>query len=327
MLYHKLPQVGKQASRIVLGTGGIVLGGDKELYFSLMDQAREIGINVIDSGREYADGYADECIGQWMQKRGNREEMVIISKGCHHNSWRRRVKPFDLSSDIFDTLAALQTNYLDIYFLHRDDPSIPAGEMIEALNEHWKAGRIRMFGASNWSYERIQEANAYAHQHGLQPFMAASQHFSLGVQVKDPWGGGCVSLTGPQMAPARQWHREQNFPLFAYSSLCLGLFSGRFHRNNYQQLCEQNILPQNCVDAYCTPENFDRLERLEQLAHEKNLPVALLAIAYVLNYERVGAFPTFALVGGATTQEVARYADAAEISLTDQEMRWLNLET
>lgn len=326
MLYQEINGLNKLASRIVLGTGAVVPNGDINLYFSLMDQAREIGINVIDSGREYADGYSDECIGKWMKARGNRDEMIIISKGCHHNKWRMRVTPYDLCSDIYDTLAALQTDYLDIYFLHRDDPSVPVHVMIDALNEHYQAGRIKVFGASNWSYERIQEANAYAEKHGLQPFTVVSQHFSLGVQAKDPWGNGCVSLTGAHMEPARMWHKANHIPLFAYSSLCLGLFSGRFNRHNYWGLYNQNLLPKNCVDSYCTSENFDRLDRLENLAAEKGVGVPLLAIAYVLNYQQFGGFPTFALVGGITPEEVAQYESASRIQLSDNEMRWLNLE-
>lgn len=314
-------------SRIVLGTGFVVQNADPGPYWETMDAAWEAGVNAIDSGREYADGYSDTCIGKWLQKTGKRDRIVLISKGCHHNAWRTRLTPFDLSADIFDSLAALQTDYIDVYMLHRDVPGTPVGPIVEALNEHYEAGRIRTFGASNWQYERIREANDYAHSHGLVPFRVASQHFSLGVQVADPWGGGCVSLTGQAQAAAREWYRREGLPLLAYSSLSMGMFSGRVNKGNFSRLLEEHKLHEACGRAYGTPENLERVERAIKLAGEKNVEVATLALAYVLNYQEVGGFPIFALVGSESPKEIRSAVSAAGLKLSVAEMKWLNLET
>ena len=77
--------------------------------------------------------------------------------------------PFDLTSELYDSLARLHTDYIDIYVLHRDDPNVEVGPIVETLNEHHAAGRIHAFGGSNWETARIEEANEYADKHSLAP--------------------------------------------------------------------------------------------------------------------------------------------------------------
>lgn len=328
MDYGRIDGIDKAISRLVLGTGFIQPGGDRGRYWEIMDAAFEAGITAIDSGREYADGYADECIGAWMSAAGTRDRITLVSKGCHHNRWRKRVTPFDLESDLRDTLAALRTDRLDVYLLHRDDESVPVGPMIEALNAHCEAGRIRTFGASNWDYPRVREANAYARERGLRGFSVLSQHFSLGVQRADPWGGGCVSLTGEGRRADREWHRAEAMPLLAYSSLCLGLFSGKVaDRRELEAAIAEGRINAACDQAYGSDDNFERLRRASILAREKGVPLATLAAAYVLEYQKTGGFPTFALVGAENRLEAFSAARAAELRLGAEELAWLDLRS
>src|SRR5690606_27782491 len=126
--------------------------------------------------------------------------------------------PYDITADLFDSLARMQTDYIDIYLLHRDDPDVPVGPIVEILNEHHQAGRIHAFGGSNWSHERIREANEYAAAHGLTPFVASSPNFSLAEQIQEPWAG-CLSIGGRKGAAARDWYRQNQIALFTWSSL------------------------------------------------------------------------------------------------------------
>ena len=98
---------------------------------------------------------------------------------------------FDILHDAHNSLAKLKTNHLDIYMLHRDDPSVPVGPIVDVLNRLYDEGKIGAFGGSNWTVERTEEANNYALKHGLQPFTVASPNFGLADQLGDPWGGGC----------------------------------------------------------------------------------------------------------------------------------------
>jgi len=228
MPYGRVEGVDKPVSRLVLGT--MILHTDRlEESFALLDAAMELGYNTLDCAHVYGGGGSERAIGRWMQARGNREQVVILTKGCHPNADRKRVTPFDLAADLHDSLARLQTDYIDLYLLHRDDPEVPVGPIVEALNHHHREGKIRAFGGSNWRHERIQQANEYARAHGLLPFAASSPHFSLAEQVQDPWGPGCVALSGPREAAARAWYAANQMPIFALFQPGPGLLLGADH--------------------------------------------------------------------------------------------------
>lgn len=316
MQYGQVPGVGKPVSRIVLGTM-IVNAGDYERSADLLDAATELGGTTLDTAHVYGGGNSERAIGRWMDERGNRDRVVILSKGCHHNQDRRRVTPFDIAADLHDSLARLRTDHIDIYLLHRDDPEVAVGPIVDALNEHHARGRIGAFGGSNWTHRRIAEANAYAEAHGLVPFAASSPNYSLAAQVEDPWGGGSVTLSGPANADPRQWYRDAGLAVFAWSSLARGLFSGRITRENYEELADGA-----CRRAYCHEENFQRLDRARALAEDRGIAVAQIALAYVLSTP----LDLFALVGAASREEFQACIDASAVELTPAEMAWLNLE-
>ncbi len=320
MEYGEVPGVGKPVSRLVLGTM-IIHAAEMERSAALLDAAVELGCTTLDTAHVYAGGNSERAIGQWMDERGNREQMVILGKGAHPSQDRRRVTPFDIAADLHDSLARLRTDYIDIYLLHRDDRDVPVGPLVEALNEHRAAGRIRAFGGSNWAHERIAEANEYAAAHGLVPFAASSPNFSLAAQVQDPWGGGSVTLSGAENAPARAWYREHQMPVFAWSSLARGFFSGRLSRENFAAVKES--MDAACLRAYCHEENFQRLGRVRVLAEEKGLTVPQVALAYVMNQP----LNLFALVGAASRAEFGASCDACAVELTPGELAWLNLES
>ena len=319
MPYGQVEGIEKPVSRLVLGTM-IINTQELDKSFQLLDMAKELGCNTLDTAIVYAGGDSERAIGQWMEERGNREEMVIVSKGCHHNADRQRVTPYDLTADIHDSLARLRTDYIDMYMLHRDNPEVPVGPIVERLNKHMQEGLINVAGASNWTHERIQEANDYAEMNGLKGFAASSPHFSLAVQVENPWGPGCVGISGPEQEDAREWYREQNMPVFAYSSLARGFFSGRISPDNYEETRE--LLDNACRTAYCHEVNFNRLERAEQLADEKGLSVPQIATAYIMNTD----LNLFALMGVEKREEMEANIEAARVELSDAEMEWLELK-
>jgi aryl-alcohol dehydrogenase-like predicted oxidoreductase len=255
-----------------------------------------------------------------MQSRGNRDQVVIISKGCHHNRDRRRVTPFDLASDLHDSLARLQTDYVDLYLLHRDDPTVPVGPIVDALNEHFEAGRVHAFGGSNWTHERIADANEYADRHGLTPFVASSPNHGLADQIDDPWGGGCVTISGPRNREARAWYAANGMPVLAYSSLARGLFSGRVTPDNYEQA--KDTLDRACRTAYCHEPNLRRLERAFGLSNEKAISVPQLVLAYLL----ASPVQVYPIVGAASREELEDNLRAFDVAISEEERAWLDLE-
>jgi len=319
MQYSSIDGVRKPVSRLVLGTM-IVSIQDRDRSFELLDAVHSLGCTAFDTAHGYAGGDSERCLGQWMAERGNRDQVVIISKGCHHNADRSRVTPFDLASDLHDSLARLRTDYVDLYLLHRDDPSTSVGQIVEALNEHLAAGRICAFGGSNWTHQRIAEANEYAQVHGLTPFVASSPNYGLADQIQDPWGGGCVTISGPKNRDARAWYAANQMPVLAYSSLARGLFSGRISPDNWMQT--RSTLDRACLTAYCHEPNFRRLQRALDFARERSVSVPQLVLAFMLG----SALDVFPIVGAASGQEFLDNTKALDLTLTEAERSWLDLE-
>ena len=257
MEYSSVTGIEKKISRLVQGC--IMLTRQKqEEGFALLDAARTAGITAYDTGHIYGGGDCDRMLGLWMEARGNRDEAVIIGKGAHLNQDRNRVTPYDIASDMADSLVRLRSDYIDLYLLHRDDPTVPVGPIIEALNEHRAAGRIHAFGGSNWTPERLAEANEYADKHHLVPFAVSSPNFSLAEQHEEPWKD-CLSISGPSQQSARQWYGEQNMPLFTWSSVARGFFSGKITRANAREVRDQ--FDGSMPKSYYYEDNFKRLDR------------------------------------------------------------------
>ena len=330
MKYGSVDHVTKPVSRIVYGTATPKMFaafrstyGDApdfkarlQTAFEVLDGVHALGVNCFDC----SDHYGEEPMGEWMEARGNRDEIVILTKGAHHNRWRKRVTDFDILHDVHNSLAKLKTNHLDIYMLHRDDPDVPVAPIVDVLNRVYDEGKIGAFGVSNWTVERIEEANNYAQRCGLQPFTVASPNFGLADQVNDPWGGGCVSLSGPNNRAARKYHADHKIPVFAYSALARGFFSGRVKSDQPEQA--QEILESAAVKGYCCPENFERLRRCEILAAQMGVSVAQIALAWIFNQKDLDVY---ALVSSSPANMQLNIA-ASEMTLSEAQCRWLDLE-
>jgi aryl-alcohol dehydrogenase-like predicted oxidoreductase len=321
MRYGEISRVDKPVARVVQGATMIGSNLDEAQSFALLDQVYELGCNTIDTAHVYSSGHSERVIGRWMQARGLRDTIVIITKGAAHSEDRRRMTPFDIASDLHDSLARLKTNYVDLYLLHRDDPDVSVELILDALNEHLRAGRIRALGASNWSHQRLEAANAYARANGLTPFVASSPQFSLAEALNEPWPL-CLTISGLREAAARAWYAQTQLPLLAWSPLASGFFSGRYRRDNLHTFGEREW-DRVVVRTYASETNFQRLERAMSLAAEKGLTAAQIALAYVMNHP----MNTFAVVGPSSSEKFRANVEASEIRLTPQEMAWLDLRS
>jgi len=319
MEYGKVPWSDKRISRVLQGT--IMLSTDDlEGGFALLDAAWATGVNAFDCAALYGGGSCERVLGQWMEARGNRDECFVLGKSAHHNADRRRVTPWDITADIHDSLARQRTTYQDLHCLHRDDPEVEVGPIVDILNEHLDAGRIRAFGGSNWSTARLEEANEYAAKNGLAGFVASSPNYSLANEIEVPWEG-CLSISGPGRAADREWYAGRRMPLFTWSSIARGFFTGKLTRANFEAI--RDDVDQSMVTSYCYEENFQRLDRVEELAADRGITVAQVALAWVLQDPDLDVY---ALVGARAPEETAANAQVFEIELTPAERQWLNLE-
>jgi aryl-alcohol dehydrogenase-like predicted oxidoreductase len=314
MEYGTIAGVRVPVSRLVQGTVPLN-ADDRETSFALLDGVLESGCTMFDTARHYA-GRREELFGEWVASRSVRDAIAVLGKGAHHSPERRRVTPEDITEDLHASLTAFGFEFIDLYLLHRDDPAVPVGPIVERLAQHQREGKIGGYGGSNWSHERIAEANAYAAEHGLDPFAASSPNFSLATWVQPPWPE-CVSISGPDGQAAREWYAETGTPVIPWSSLAGGWFSGRFRRDNLDSFTD--YYEKNCAESYGSEANFQILDRTAVLGEKYGLTLAQVALAYVLS----SPVNVFALTGARTPAEYAENAAAVGVRLTPDEVRWL----
>lgn len=296
----------KPVSKIILGTGDFRIHLMPE-NFQILDNYVELGGRTIDTAENYGLGQSETVIGKWMKERGNRDELLLITKGAHPYG-EKRVNAAAITEDLLGSLKRLQTDYADIYMLHRDDPDVPVEPIIEVLNEHIKAGRIKVIGASNWSWQRISEANTYAKNNGLVGFSCSSVNLSL-AKPNEPMWTDCVSA---DEATCR-WHQETRMPLLSWSSQAGGFFTGRFSPDN-------NINA-DITRVYYSNQNWERYRRAQLLAERMGFSANQIALAYVLNQP----FPTCGIIGPRSKEEMMPSFEALTLELKPEDIRWLDL--
>jgi aryl-alcohol dehydrogenase-like predicted oxidoreductase len=307
MKYLHFAPLRRDLSQLALGSM-VFSTEDLARTYALLDAWVKAGGNVVDTAHVYQGGDSERALGRWLADRGGRDRLTIIGKGAHPNADRTRVTPEDIACDLRDSLARLSTDSIDLYLLHRDDLAVPVGPIVEALNEHLRAGRIRSSGVSNWTIPRIEEANAYARGRGLEGFSASSPHLSLAVPNEPVWPG-CVDARD---AASLHWYARSRMPLFAWSSQARGFF----------------ILPHSpgeianptLTRVYDHPDNWARLQRAGELGRRKGGYSAVqVALAWVLHQPLV----VYPIVGPHTVDELNSCVQALEIELTEEEVRWL----
>lgn len=317
MEYKTIADVSKPVSRIVFGTAiSAMIRGENA--HKLLDAVYAAGINTFDTARAY--GMAEKSLGSWIAAKGLRDKVVILSKGAHplEGSHEPRVTPQAIREDVEKSLMMLQTDFIDIYLLHRDDPKVPAGSLVETLNELREKGKIGIFGGSNWSYQRIDEANEYAYSHDMFGFEASSPALSLAEQKEDPFGGGCVDISGKAHETERNWYLDKGIEVFAYACLGHGFLSGKFRSGEEKKA--RKTLDEFGRKGYCYPENFERLRRAEVLAARKRASVPQIALAWVLQQP----IAPMVICSSSVPKRMNSNLQAFDIELTEEEIRWLS---
>lgn len=298
---RRIPGLGKAAAAAALGfedfrtfsSGAILL----DAYF-------EAGGNLFDTGWVYGAGYTEKLLGQWLASRGTREDAVVIGKGAHSPL----CYPDVIGKQLAQTLERLQTDHVDVYFMHRDNPDVPVGEFVDAMDAEVRAGRIRgVFGGSNWTMARMDEAIAYAERTGKQKPGALSNNFALAEMLEPIWAGCITSSTDEWKA----WLKARQMPNFSWSSQGRGFFTERAGRDRRDN--------EELVRVWYSEKNFQRRDRAIELARKLGKSPIHVALAYVL----AQPFPSIPLIGPRTLNELDDSLVAFDIQLTPDQVAWL----
>jgi len=307
MDYGIFEPLGRRLSKLILGTGHFHLAVEQQ-SFSVLDHWLDVGGNALDSAPVYRHGDTERVVGKWLATRGCREKIVLITKGAHPDAeFRPRVTPALIDSDLRGSLDRLQTDYIDIYLLHRDNAAVPVGPLLETLNEQVAAGRIRCFGASNWALRRLEEAAEYADTKGIAGFACSSPQLSLATQNVAPWFG-CLSASDPE---SLEWYKRRQLPLLAWSSQARGFFSCGVDKS-----CNDDP---EMARIYYNDANWQRHRRVSEMAGERGCSNNALALGWVL----AQPFPVHALIGPRRIDQLDASLAALEIVLSPHDLAWL----
>jgi len=301
MKYGTIPGLDREVSRLVMGCDN---QPDLAHASAIFDAFVEAGGNTFDTAWLYGMGKYEKLLGRWMANRGIRKDVNVIVKGCHtpYND------PESLTRQLFESFERQGNDHADIYMMHRDNEDIPVGEFVDVLDEHASAGRITVYGGSNWSTARVDEANAYAEKNGKRPFTVLSNHFGLAEAYDVPWAG-CRHVTDPE---SKKWLSERNIALLPWSSQARGFFA-RADANDKSDA--------ELVRCYYSDANFERKARAEKLGAELGVPATAIALAFCL----AQPFQVFALFGPRTIAEARSSMTGLGVELTPEQVAWLDL--
>lgn len=295
---------GRKVSALALGTA-VYRGGERETdAFRLMDTYRSLGGNVFDTARVY--GESESVIGRYLKSRGCRSEVLISTKGGHYDlvTREKRINREAIYSDVEVSFKNLGIDYADIYWLHRDDTDIPVCEIMGILDDLVKEGKILSIGVSNWTCERIAEANRFATENGLEPIIASQIKYSAAITVRenDPT---MLSLD----ASSRAFYKKAEMPVFAYTAQAKGLFS-KLERLGVDGISE------GLRREFICDETLRRFFAMKEVARELCMPISQVALAVLLCDSELEIMP---IIGGKTCEQIEDSFAALDIKLSREQ--------
>lgn len=258
--------------------GNIVLGANfkKELLStrdveSMLNIFFEKGGKCIDIARSYNNGLSEVLVGRWLMNSGLRNKIIVSTKGGHPQKENcARLSRNAIELDLDASLKALKTDYVDLYWLHRDDENLSTEEIVDYLNSFVKAGKIKFFGASNWSFHRLLKANTYAKRTGQMGFSCSQIQWSVGTPnpcYYDDFGMKYMNVQEYNL------YKVSKFPLFVYSSQAKGFF---YYINNKRKFGYQQ-------EKFDNEINREIYKELYSIAKKYNVPLSYPVLGFILS--------------------------------------------
>jgi aryl-alcohol dehydrogenase-like predicted oxidoreductase len=306
-------------SQLCYGTNMLGTAVDQDDSNAILDMFVTLGGNFIDTARSYGDwvpdappGASERTIGAWLRGK-SRSDIVIATKGgqvdMRKGDWRNRVTRDDITQDLGESLEHLGVDTIDLYWLHADNPDAPVQPIIDMLVEHQEAGRIRYFGASNWTASRVQEANAYAASIGKQGFVALQPFWGLAVPHKEN-----------AAAQGYQLHYEGNYEELHADGLPMIPYAGQ-SGGYFAKLTQGGVaaLPDMLKSRYENPRNDNRLQAVRRLAEGRGVSVNEIALAYLTNQPH----QTIPIIGATRPEQLEDSIKAMDVVLSSEELEEL----
>ncbi|WAL65782.1 aldo/keto reductase [Amycolatopsis cynarae] len=293
-----------------LNLGGNVFGwtADETQSFAVLDAYVAAGGNFIDTADSYtawvpgnSGGESETVIGNWLSRRGRRDDVVIATKV---GSWARRpgLSAKNIREAAEDSLRRLKTEYIDLYYAHRDFPDVPLEETLGAFDELVRAGKVRCLGASNYTPERLAEALSISEQEGFARYVAVQPHYNLVERAYERDLAPLVAQEGLSTMP--------------YYALARGFLTGKYRSREAGGSSPRA----GGATAYLDHRGERVLEALDDISAAHGTTPAAVALAWL------AAQPTVAapIVSARNTEQLADLLASVELRLTGTELAALD---
>jgi len=308
-----MPRTDLRPSVICLGGG---VSDERSPLLACYDEYAERGGNCFDTANLYGKestgvNMNERILGRWLSQKppSFRDGILICTKGGHpppEDYDRHRLSKEDVAADLEESLTALGVETVDMYWLHRDDPGKPVGEILSYLNEFCSQGKIRYFGVSNWRAGRLREAETYAKANQMQGFVANQPQWSCARAHQAALDRHTLVTMDTDMF---KFHAETGLTVMPFSPNARGYFKKLMN----------NEPMDNCGPVFDAPENRRRLDTLRSIAVDKNCTVTQAALAYLLHQP----FPTIPIVGFSSREQLIESLSAVDITLDHAAMNRL----
>ena len=301
-----LPQTKLLVHPLCLGTNVFGWGANEEQSFEVLDAYIAHGGNFLDTADVYSQwkegnsgGESETIIGRWMKARGNRDKIILATKVAKLST-RRGLAPGNIKAALVDSLNRLQTDYVDIYYSHEDDLSVPTIDTLSTYTELIKEGKIRYIAASQHKADRFEQALLISKENNLASYIALQDHYNL--MVRDPFESEQALVVS-----------KYNLSALPFYGLAKGFLTGKYRVG-------KNIDSVRSASAteYLTQRGLATLAVLDEIALENKASVAAVALAWLRSNSAVST----PIASARTVQQLDEIIQI--ISLSPQQMDRLN---
>ncbi|POX49477.1 aldo/keto reductase [Streptomyces sp. Ru72] len=290
-----------------LSLGGNVFGwtADETQSFAVLDAYAEAGGNFVDTADSYSawvpgnkGGESETIIGTWVKARGNRSDVVIATKVSQHPDYQG-LTAANIKAAADASLRRLDTDYIDLYYTHFDKPEVPVEEIIGALDELVKAGKVRAIAASNISAERLKESLDFSDRENLARYVALQPHYNL--VSRDTYEGALQDLAS-----------RAGLAAVPYFSLASGFLTGKYRPDT----TVESARAEGAAKHLATERGQRVLTALDEVAEARGAEIPTVALAWL------AAQPTVAapIASARTVEQLPALLAVADLTLTDEEV-------
>lgn len=309
MEYRKMGNSGLKVS--VVGLGGNNFGGraNEQASINVIAQALDMGINFIDTAASYTEGHSEELVGKAV--KGKRSQVVIATKFGNPRS----VGPAELPGSrrhimaaVESSLRRLNTDYIDLYYLHYPDSETPIEETLRTLDSLVKSGKVRYIACCNFAGWQLSEAVWTSRSGNLESFIAVQSRYNL-----------LDRSIEKELVPACLTHGVGIIP---WGPLASGFLTGKYQQGKQAPVGARlaSSSPMSIYSDVMTEANFEKLRKLESFSRERGHKIGELAVSWLLSHPWLGSVIAGAMNGEQLTENIA----AANWKLTAEDIRELD---